>query len=121
MRRAIAVALGLALVGGVLLAPGAGSLALAGETGTECTWQRHSKRVVKQVRRHGKKRRVVRVRHWWTCAPPATTSAPAPVPAPPATPPNEPEPVANRVSVKSKDMTGYTYTLSKPLADSGPI
>ncbi len=122
MRRALAATLCLALTGGVLLSPGAGSLALAGEAGPECTWQRHAKRVVKQVRRHGKKRRVVRVRHWWTCQPgQATTSAPAPAPAPPATPPSEPEPVANRVSVKSKDTTGYSYTLSRPQAGAGAI
>jgi hypothetical protein len=122
MRRALAAILSLALVGGMLLAPGAGSLAIAGEAGSECSWQRHSKRVVKHVRRHGKKRRVVRTRHWWTCEP-VSASTSGPPTAPPVTPPNEPEPepVANRVGVKSKDSGGYSYTLSRPQAGAGAI
>ncbi|HZO04777.1 MAG TPA: hypothetical protein VFB52_00175 [Solirubrobacterales bacterium] len=32
-----------------------------------CTWKRHSKQVVKRVRRHGKQQRVKRLKHWWTC------------------------------------------------------
>lgn len=119
MRRALAAILSLALVGGVLLSPGAGSVAAAGESGAECLWQRHSKRVVKHVRRHGKKRRVVRTRHWWTCeAAPATD--PAPTPTPPV-PPTGPEPVANRISVKSEDNPAFKYTLSHPQALSGTI
>ncbi len=114
----------LVLVAGALASSGAGSIAVAGDAGAECTWQRHSKRVVKQVRRHGRRQRVVRLRHWWSCeAPPAETSAPAPTSAPPATPPSEPEPepVANRVGVKSKDSGGYSYTLSRPQAGAGAI
>jgi plastocyanin len=122
MRRAPVAILSLALVGGALLAPGAGSIAVAGESGAQCSWQRHSQRVVKHVRHHGRKRRLVRVRHWWTCEPlPATTSGPTPTPAPPPTPPGEPEPVANRVGVKSKDSGGYSYTLSRPQAEAGAI
>jgi hypothetical protein len=120
MSRAVAAILSLALLGGVLLAPGAGAIAGAGEAGAECLSQRHSKRVVKHVRRNGKKRRVVRTRHWWTCdQAPATTRGPTPTPAPLVTPPAEP--VANRVSVKSKDTIGYSYTLSRPQAGAGPI
>jgi hypothetical protein len=122
VRRAVAAILGLALVGALMLPPGAGAIAAGGESGADCVWQQHSKRVVKHVRRRGKKRRVVRVKHWWTCEQaPAVSPTPAPVPTPPAGPPSEPEPVANRVGVKSKDTTGYSYTLSRPAAGSGPI
>lgn len=121
MRRAAAI-LGLALFGGVLLAPGPGSVATAGEAGAGCSWQRHTKRVVKQVRRHGKTRRVIRTRHWWTCEPPPATTS-GPTATPPVVPLSEPEPepVANRVGIKSKDSGGYSYTLSRPQADAGTI
>jgi len=124
MGRAPVAILVLALTSTLLLAPETGSAALAGEAGAQCTWQRHSKRVVKQIRRHGRKRRLVRIRHWWSCEPPpATTSVPAPTPVPPAVPPSEPEPepVANRVGVKSRDSGAYSYTLSRPQADAGAI
>jgi len=35
----------------------------------DCVWHRHTKRIVKKVRRHGRVRRVVRIVHWWTCDP----------------------------------------------------
>jgi hypothetical protein len=122
MRRAAAAILSLALVGAMVLSPGAGSIAAGAEPGADCIWQRHSKRVVKHVRRHGKKRRVVRTKHWWTCEQaPAVAPTPTPNPTPPVVPPTEPEPVANRVGVKSRDTAGYSYTLSRPAAGSGPI
>jgi plastocyanin len=67
MRRAGAVA---ALILALLMAAPAGARVDPG-TGTpaNCAWHRHTKRVVKHVRRHGKVRRVVRLRHWWTCDP----------------------------------------------------
>jgi len=89
-----------------------------GSPGTgACEWQRHSKRVVKHVRRHGKVRRVVRWRHWWTCAPVAE-APPASIPAPPATPPYEPEPEANRLAVKSAE---YYFVLSRPSVKAGEL
>jgi plastocyanin len=88
----------------------------------ECSWQRHSKRVVKHVRRHGRLRKVVRHRVWWTCQPiatPAPETASVPAASPPATtPPTEPEPEANRVAVKSVE---YYYLLSRPSVHAGEV
>lgn len=81
-----------------------------------CTWERHSKRVVKRVRRHGKVRKVVRHRHWWTCVPQATTSPVPPAFTPPPAP--EPEPEANRLAVKSAE---YYFTLSRPTIKPGAV
>jgi plastocyanin len=85
----------------------------------ECTWERHTKRVVKRVKRHGKVRRVVRRKHWWTCD--AVTAAPAPAspaPAPPAAPEPEPEPEANRLSARASE---YYWVLSRPKVKAGEL
>ena len=82
----------LGLTGAAVLAMAAGSLALAapGASAEGCAWQRHSKPVVKQIKRHGQLRRVKRLKHWWTCeAPPQAftpTAALPTTPAPPAPP-----------------------------------
>jgi plastocyanin len=104
----------------VVLASGASSTAAA-----ECSWQHHSKRVVKHVRRHGRLRRVVRRKSWWSCdatavpAPtPETPQSPAPPPTEaPSTEP-EPEPDANRLAVKSHE---YYYVLSRPKVKAGEL
>ena len=88
----------------------------------ECTWQRHAKRVVKRVRRHGKVRKVVRRKHWWTCVPAAAPPvaapvAPAPAPPPPA-PELEPDPEANRLSVRSGE---FFFILSRPGVKAGAV
>ena len=63
---------------------------------TTCT--KHTKRVVKDVKRHGKRKRVVRLRPYWTChevaEPVAAILVPAPTPAPetPAPQPQQPAP-----------------------------
>jgi plastocyanin len=71
-------------------------LSAGGAVAAECEWQPHKVRVVKQVKRHGKRVKVVRKRVRWSCvavpaAPAATPPAsPAPVveaPAPVVTPP----------------------------------
>jgi plastocyanin len=88
---------------------------------SDCSWERHSTGVVKRVKRHGKVRKVVRTRHWWTCVPPAAAApvdAPAVAPAPPATPGPEPEPEANRVSVKGVE---YYFVLSRPSVRAGEV
>jgi plastocyanin len=86
---------------------------------SECTWTKHSKRVVKRVQRHGKVRRVVRRRHWWTCDPNAAAPAPAsPGPAPPAAPEPEPEPEANRVAARASE---YYWVLSRPKVKAGEV
>lgn len=125
MRRLAALAVGLALV--VLLA-----LPVATETtrlgagraeAAECLWQRHTKRVVKHVRRHGRVRKVVRRKHWWTCTPveaPATAAAPAPAePAPvPIDSPGPVEEATNRLGVKSNE---FYFVLSRPKVRSGEV
>lgn len=86
----------------------------------ECNWQRHTKRVVKKVRRHGRVRRVVRRRHWWTCEPAQASAEPAPAPAPTPSESLEPapEPEANRVSVRSAE---YFFVLSRPSVKAGEV
>ena len=86
-----------------------------------CSWERHSKRVVKRVKRHGKVRKVVRWRHWWVCVPQTTlpvAAAPAPAPAPPSSPEPEAEPEANRLSVKGVE---YYFVLSRPNVRAGEV
>jgi plastocyanin len=106
------------------------------------TCAKHTKRVVKQVKRHGKRTKVVRFKHYWTCqeAPePAPTPAPAPAPSSPApvstTPPSEPapppatptpqpepEPEANALGVAANDRGGVkSYTLSRQTVRSGNL
>lgn len=42
-----------------------------------CAWHWHKKRVVRHVRRHGKIRKVVKIRRWRTCDPVKPPSGPA--------------------------------------------
>jgi len=88
---------------------------------SECIWERHSKRVVKRVRRHGKIRKVVRRKHWWTCTQrtgsPPVPAAPAPAPTSPESSP-EPEPEANRLSARASE---YYWVLSRPKVKAGAI
>jgi plastocyanin len=87
---------------------------------SECNWTKHAKRVVKRVRRHGKVRRVVRVRHWWTCAPQAEPPpiAPPSLAPPPPTSDAESEPEANRLAVKSSE---YYFVLSRLSVRAGDV
>lgn len=90
----------------------------------DCVWHRHAKRVVKHVFRRGRVRRVVRIRHWWTCeetqAPAYTVPVAPPAPAPPS--PTQPEPEANVVGVTADDALGdFGYTLSRPSTRSGKV
>jgi plastocyanin len=76
--------------------------------------------VVKRIRRHGKVRRMMRTKHWWTCEEQATTpnlTPPALTPAPPAPAP-EPEPEANRLSARASE---YYWVLSRPKVKAGPV
>lgn len=97
-------------------------LAHSGTAGAaDCKWERHSKRAVKRVRRHGKVRKVVRLRHWWTCDTVAAAPAPPlPAPAPPAVPEPapEPEPEANRLSARAAE---YYWVLSRPKVKAGEV
>jgi plastocyanin len=69
MRRAaaaavLAVAMIAAAPASARVDPGTGS-----GSPSNCTWHKHTKQVVRHVRRHGRLRRVVRTRSWWTCDP----------------------------------------------------
>lgn len=103
------------------------------------TCVKHTKRVVKHVKRHGKRKKVVRFKHYWTCqevAAPAPAPAPTPSsPAPPTTTPtpNEPvppdsgpaplpEPEANAIGVAADDRGGKkSYTLSRQTVRPGEL
>jgi len=99
---------------------------------------KHTKRVVKHVKRHGKPKRVVRIRRWRTCRPvaaptpgtgaPPSAGDPTPAPAqaptgePPAEPQPEPEPEANALGVAADDHGGVkSYTLSRGSVRSGHL
>jgi plastocyanin len=100
------------------------------------TCVKHTKRVVTHIKRHGKRKKVVRFKHHWTCQE-AVTPAPAPAPsAPPpvtADPPSEPtppdagpaplpEPEANALGVAADDRGGVkSYTLSRQTVRSGQL
>lgn len=128
MRRALTV-LGVAAIA-------LGLFALARPTADAATTcAKHTKRVVKHLKRHGKRTKVVRFKHYWTCE---EVAAPAPAPsspAPPTTtpPPSEPvppdrgpapvpEPEANAIGVAADDRGGVkSYTLSRQAVRSGSL
>ena len=114
MRRA-AAALGAAALIALVAAP------VPGSASDSCSWKRHSKRVVKHVKRHGKVRRVVRVKHWWTCqhlpAPQLGGASPQ-IPGAGPQSPAEPGPTLGHLSVKSKE---YSYTLSRASVTAGEV
>jgi hypothetical protein len=73
---------------------------------TTCT--KHTKRVVAHVKRHGKRRRVAHLKHWWTCEEVAepvvsTPAAPGSPTASAETPQVQPEPEANALGVVARD------------------
>lgn len=92
---------------------------------TTCT--KHAKRVVKHVKRHGKPKKVVHLRHYWTCqevaepvavVPPAT---PAPTPAP-GIPAPQPEPEANAIGVVARDAgKHFSFEPSRTLVKPGKL
>jgi plastocyanin len=94
------------------------------------TCVKHTKRVVKHVKRHGRWKRVVRVKHHWTCEEIVAPTAPAPAstppmgstaPAePPATTPAPPEPEANAVSVTAGEGP-YSYVVSRSTVRTGKL
>lgn len=117
---AVGAACALLLVTFALL-PGGGWTSQGGRAeAAGCSWHRHTKRVVRQVRRHGRPRRVARVRHWWTCDQAQVPDAVVlPPPAPPA---SQPEPEANVVGVTADDaVEHFGYTLSRPSTNSGRV
>ena len=126
---------GLAIVGVLALALGLFAVSRpSAHAATTCV--KHTKRVVKHVKRHGKSKKVVRFKHYWTCQEVATPApAPAPSAPPPVTadPPSEPippdagpaplpEPEANALGVAADDRGGVkSYTLSRQTVRSGQL
>jgi hypothetical protein len=118
-RSATAVGLAAILLLGMAARTNATPLALSGTAAAaECTWERHSKRVVKRAKRHGKLRKVVRRKHWWTCAPVAAAPVMAPPPGATPTPEPEPEPEANRLSARAAE---FYWVLSRPKVKAGEL
>lgn len=117
---AIAVAVAI----GAIAAIASGPIATAGATtpAPGCVWQKHSKPVVKHLRRHGKWRRVKQIKRWWTCDPRPALLAPSPAlpvqPTPEASPAEEPQPVIAHLGVKAVE---YSYTLSRPEVNAGEV
>jgi plastocyanin len=121
--RSLAAAVALALVATLSLIPVAGNGRAAA---ADCAWHRHSKRIVKQIKREGRVRRLVRAKRWWTCEPPAAAPAIAAPPtsaAPPAPPtPLEPVPAIARLGVKAEDQSEpWSFTLSRPSVVAGEV
>jgi len=118
----VAVVLAAMLLAGMAARTTVGSGGLSGTArASGCSWERHSKRVVKKVKRHGKVRKVVRRKHWWVCVPQAAApveAAPASTTAPPSSPEPEPELEANRLSVKGVE---YYFVLSRPSVRAGSV
>jgi hypothetical protein len=122
--RAAAAGVCALLLAALALAPGAGLPAHTSRAeAAACVWNRHAKRVVKHVRRHGRPHRVVRTRHWWSCdvVPQPPVTSPPPAPQPPPVPP-QPEPEANRVGVSAHDQGGdFGYVLTRPQVRAGKV
>lgn len=121
MRRALAAlalaALALAVFAGARTAGDA-------HAATVCT--KHTKRVVKHVKRHGKRKKIVRLHPYWTCqevAEPVAAAPATPAPAPaPVTPTPQPEPEANAIGVVARDANKhFTFEPSRTLVKSGRL
>lgn len=132
MRRAAAAAACLALIAALTPTPaGVGAATSGGRhfprmaeemaTTQPCAvWKKHSKRVVKHVRRDGNWKRLVRVKRWRTCV--RRVAAPAPT-APPIVAPPDPQPAPEdpsipRLGVKAVE---WSYTLSRPEVPAGEV
>jgi plastocyanin len=115
MSRAAATVACLALLG-VAMAPAPGWAPRVGRAeAAACVWHRHTKRVVRHVRRHGQHRTVSRRRHWWTCD---GTPTPPIAPASPAPPAGEPETTSNRLGVRAVE---FYFVLSRPGVEAGEV
>jgi plastocyanin len=127
VRSAIAPAVAAVVLAQAATSIGGGAVPRA--DAAECVAHPHSKRVIKHVRRHGRLRKVVRHKHWWSCDPvaaPATVAEPDPSPLPsptlvpsePPAPEPTPEPEANRLAVKSVE---YYFVLSRAKVKAGAL
>lgn len=131
MKRLLGVTAPAALALALALSSG-GDVGPARAASTTCVWVKHTKRVVRHVKRHGKVHRVVRIKHYRTCRKvavpePAPTPTTAPTPAPtapsqPAGPTTTPEPEANAVGITADDHTSpYTYRPSHSTVKAGEL
>jgi plastocyanin len=125
-----AALLALALVAAIAVGTSGAGPARAAQT--KCVWIKHTKRVVKHVKRHGKSHRVVVIKHYKTCrkvALPESTAPTSPTPTPGgSTSPGEskptatPEPEANAVSITANDRTmPYSFTPSRKVVRPGEL
>ncbi len=114
------------LIGALALAVFAGARSVGdAHAATVCT--KHTKRVVRHVRRHGQRKKIVRMQPYWTCqevaepiAAPVTPAPTAPAPAPTPAPTPEPEP--NAVSITTNDHTSpYGYAPSRSTVKAGRL
>ncbi len=126
MSRGLAAVVALALAAALGLVPSGQIVARA--SAASCSWQQHSKRIVKRVKRNGHVRRIVHLKRWRTCdpllAPPAIAAPPAvPVAPPAAAPAAEAEPPPRRVSIKAEDATpeAFSFTLSRLFVAAGDV
>ena len=79
----------------------------------DCVWRKHSKRVVRWVRRDGRRRRVVRIIRWRRCHPIASPTVPVPAPL------VDPDPVwPGRLGVRAEE---FSYTLSRTSVAAGDV
>ncbi len=118
--RTILLLLAGAVSAALMLCPSAALAAPAPVPG--CSWQRHSKSVIKHPRRHGRPRRVKRIKHWWTCEAQPSLLQPQPAlplsPAPVVPASEEPEAEIGHLGVKAVE---YSYTLSRPEVSAGEV
>jgi plastocyanin len=115
----------------VLVLSSGGNVGPARAASTKCIWIKHTKRVVKHLKRHGKLHRVVTIKHYRSCrkvavpepAPAPTTPTPAPTaPSEGAPPATTPEPQANAVGITADDhTTPYTYRPSHSSVKAGEL
>jgi plastocyanin len=117
----------------LLVLSGGGDVGPARAASTKCVWIKHTKRVVKHVKRHGKVRKVVTIKHYKSCRkvalPEAEPTAPTTSPTPGTTTPSEtkppastPEPEANAVSITANDHTNpYGYAPSRKTVKPGDL
>jgi hypothetical protein len=114
-----------AVLGALALAVFAGARTV-GDAHAATTCTKHTKRVVKHVKRHGKRKKIVRSHPYWTCqevAEPVATApvTPAPTPAP-VSPAPQPEPEANAIGVVARDANKhFSFEPSRTLVKSGKL
>jgi plastocyanin len=116
----------------ILVLSSGGDVRPARAASTKCIWIKHTKRVVKHVKRDGKVHEVVKVKHYKTCrkvalpeetpAPPTATSPGATSPSEATPPASTPEPEANAVSITANDHTNpYGYAPSRKTVKAGEL